>query len=458
MNYRFQLFRVLSVVVFLCAGCDTNDSTSRVPAYKIADKTTILATIIDAGIPKSVDPSLSMGLHSPQAAAVQPIFSTHGGGAAYSAEKDDKVYVVHNNRAGKLYDAVGAIALSPDGRRIAYGALVAGKWHMVIDGIEGAAFSTVKSPVYSPDGGHLAYQAMSGEKWYLVIDTNVNAGTNTRFLDHQFSSDSTKIAYLDNSDVTNYGRLVISDLLFTRQTIIGLRATRLIVSHAEAKAAAITFRDNKQQIVECSFDRPDVIKAGPQYTTIHSPSFSLDGAALAYSADHDGKRFMVLDDREEALPDGWILAGEPVVHPDRKKVGAIFSANGQVFFYVSFLDSGQKENSYDEADGLVFNNDGSKHAYAARKGNRWFIVVNGVEGAEFDRVISPKFSPNGKYLVYRARKDGKRFVVIANKTGKIIRKHPAYEQIFEVEFTSDGKSVAYGVKDGQNLVWRVETL
>jgi WD40 repeat protein len=86
------------------------------------------------------------------------------------------------------------------------------------------------------------------------------------------------------------------------------------------------------------------------------------------------------------------------------------------------------------------------------------VVVNGVEGAAFDRVISPKFSPNGKYLVYRARKDGKRFVVVAKKGGKIIRQHPAYEQVFDVEFTADGKSVAYGVKDGQKLVWQVESL
>jgi WD40 repeat protein len=444
--------------VLLCAGCDKNDSNTRVSANQVADKTVLLATITDEGKTQSVDPSLGMGLHTPQSTSVQPLFSKHGGGVAYSAEKNDKVYVVHNGRAGKHYDAVGAIALSPDGRRIAYGALVGGKWHMVIDGKEGAAFSTVKSPLFSPDGSHLAYQAMSGEKWYLVVDITPNAGTDTRFLDHQFSADSGKIAYLDNADDYNRGRLVISDLAFTQQTVISPSAFKMILNRNGSRIAAISLRDNKQHIVECSFDRPDAIKNGPHYSAIHNPAFGPDGVALSYTAERDGKRIMVLNDREEALPDGGSLVGEPVARPDQKAVGTIISANNQAFFHLCFLDEGKKENSYDEANSLTYNWDGSVHAYTARKGNSWFIVVNGVEGEKFDRVILPKFSPDGKYLAYRARKDGKRFVVVANKSGKIIRKHPTHEQIFDVEFTAGGKSVGYGVKDGQKLVWQVEAL
>lgn len=42
--------------------------------------------------------------------------------------------------------------------------------------------------------------------------------------------------------------------------------------------------------------------------------------------------------------------------------------------------------------------------------------------------------------------------------GKILKTHPAYEQVFDVQFTADGKSVAYGVKDGNKLKWVVEVL
>ena len=85
------------------------------------------------------------------------------------------------------------------------------------------------------------------------------------------------------------------------------------------------------------------------------------------------------------------------------------------------------------------------------KGQDWFVVVNGKEGPAFDRVVLPVFSPDGKLLVYRARKEGKRFLVVADTAGKTIKQLPAYEQVFQPVFTGDGKSVAYGVKDGNKL-------
>jgi len=86
------------------------------------------------------------------------------------------------------------------------------------------------------------------------------------------------------------------------------------------------------------------------------------------------------------------------------------------------------------------------------------VVANGKEGPALDRVVSPVFSPDGKFLLYRARKDGKRFVVVADANGKTLRQYPAYEQVFQPVFTADGKSVAYGVKDGNKLIWKVEKL
>ncbi len=85
-------------------------------------------------------------------------------------------------------------------------------------------------------------------------------------------------------------------------------------------------------------------------------------------------------------------------------------------------------------------------------------MANGKEGPVFDRVVTPLFSPDGTLLVCCARKDGRRFVVVADAGGKTVRRHQAYEQVFPVTFTSDGKSVAYGVKDGNKLIWKVEKM
>jgi len=87
------------------------------------------------------------------------------------------------------------------------------------------------------------------------------------------------------------------------------------------------------------------------------------------------------------------------------------------------------------------------------------IVSNGKEGPGYDRVISPQFSPDGKYLIYRARQDGKRFIVVADAaTGKVVREHSRNERVFEPTFTPDGKSVAYGAMNGKQLWWKVENL
>ena len=50
------------------------------------------------------------------------------------------------------------------------------------------------------------------------------------------------------------------------------------------------------------------------------------------------------------------------------------------------------------------------------------------------------------------------FFVVADASGKTIRQHPAYGQVLQPVFTADGKSVAYGVKDGNRLIWIVEKL
>jgi hypothetical protein len=146
-----------------------------------------------------------------------------------------------------------------------------------------------------------------------------------------------------------------------------------------------------------------------------------------------------------------------VIRPDGKAVGIFVLSGDTVRLHQSFAAGALDELAPGGGDDLAYSSAGV-YAYATSRGEQHYVVVGGKEGPPFDRVVTPSFSPDGRAVVYRARKDGKRFVVVADLDGKTIRQHAAYEQVFPVRFTADGKSVAYGVKDGRRLAWKVEPL
>ncbi|WP_242392757.1 WD40 repeat domain-containing protein [Anaeromyxobacter oryzisoli] len=454
----------LAGLVWLClAACSTRDSGApRAPASVAAaasGTSLVLATMPEKATASAPAPSSppGLGLHS----ALPPgppeiVFAERSGGVAYVVDKGDRFQVVHDGRAGKPYPVVGEIALSADGRRCAHGAIVDGKWRMVVDGVEGRPFDTVRSPVFSPDGSHVAYQAMSGERWHLVVDSTVNRGTRTRYLNHEFGADSARLAFVDDVDDRDQGRLVIGDLGSRKQTVVASGVSAMLLDAGRSRVAAVVTTEGRQRVLTLALDRPDRVLKGPTYDAVSELAFGPDGESIAYVAERSGERRVVLDDREASLGAGH-LVGPPVVIPGRKAVGVLLaSPDGSVALQELFAERGRGEAPYDEAEGLVYAADGRLHAYAARRGASWFAVLDGKEGPPFDRVVTPVFSPDGRLLAYRARKDGARFVVVAETGGGAVRLHPAYEQVFPVRFTADGSSIAYGVKDGRQLVWKVE--
>jgi hypothetical protein len=117
-----------------------------------------------------------------------------------------------------------------------------------------------------------------------------------------------------------------------------------------------------------------------------------------------------------------------------------------------------KKKSYGLIKELVYNRVDSSAAFVAKEGPAYFVVVDGRKGPDYEMVVTPMFSPDGKKLVYRAREGGKRFVVVADAAGKEHRRLSEHEMVFATVFTADGSSIAYGVKDGNQLVWKVEKL
>jgi hypothetical protein len=465
-----------SVVGYLCiciavivslVGCTEEQQKLQPEASStknaVVATSTLLATIADN---ESPDAPTAQSKHAdmPQAEKQPGLFNIvmnpFGKGVAYIATVGNRVRVVHNGKPGKLYDEVESYTLtvSPDGQRVAYGARTGDRWAPVVDGREEGLFVERGRLAFSPDSRHVAYEAKFGNLWYLFVDEKKNDGAIQYFDQFYFSSDSNKVMRREVTADENAFRLIVSDLAFKKEIATTIHnPAAVIVSPDKTTIAAIRKTEGKQKLIKFSFNQPDVFKEGALYDEIRNPVFSQDSKALAYLAKKGADDYLVLNGKAERIPKGeypW----PPVIRPDNKGVGLIIVGQKGAFLHQAFLNDGSQGSPYKECANLTYSRDGKHLAYVAIKNEKFTIVVNGKEGPFFDRTISPQFSPDGEFLVYRARQDGKRFVVVADVNGTIIRQHPGYERVFETAFTEDGKSVAYGAKDGKQLWWKVEKL
>ena len=389
----------------------------------VANRSVVLAEV------RSDAPAAGGGATSPEF-----VFAELGGGVAWVTESNGAATVVHNGRAGRPYGTIAAVVLSRDGRRCAFTAVADGLWRVVVDGKDGPTFTDVRRPVFSPDGAHLAYVANAGGSWHLVVDGTLRPAVPFSPLLHEFGADSSTIVFIDGSAEPGWGKLVVSDLAFERERVVEPRASSPVLNAARSRAAAIAEANGRQRVVTFALDRPDAATRGPEWDAVGVLAFGADGVSPAYLAERAGKRFVVLGERHEPLPPGELAGGghggSVVVAPGGAVAGALMASDAGVAFKEFFGAGRPSEPVREEAETLVYASDGQSHVYAARQGERSFVVANGQEGPAFDRVVSPMFSSDGKYLVYRARKDGKRFVVVADAAGKTLRQHPAYEQVF----------------------------
>ena len=73
-------------------------------------------------------------------------------------------------RLAAVYDGIGLITFSPDGKRAAYQAKKGSAQLLVADDREGPEFEEVGNPVFSADGKHLAYRVKKTGKWSVLVD------------------------------------------------------------------------------------------------------------------------------------------------------------------------------------------------------------------------------------------------------------------------------------------------
>lgn len=446
-----SIVRSVSVFIFAVmylSGCQkiSSDGTSKLSKSlsRVSDKPALLATIPADDKSSIYDLQIS--------------FSSRGNGVAYTVRKDGRIAVVHNNKPGEYHEGIGSFAISPDGSRIAYTAKSGDKWHIISDGKTSSPFDLIEGPQFSPDGKHVAFQVMKDEIWQLLVDENLSAGANKRFREWEFCNDSVHIMYIDNVDEKRKGRLVLNDITFKNERILDNFVTNVVLNSDRTAVASVSSNSaEREKVTWINFAKPDFLKSSAEYDKMLNVAFTPTGSGLFYFVQRQGKTYGVFNGQEELLPEG-VKPGTTVINQAGKSVGVLMSANNKTFLYEMFRNGGKVGKKYDEVEWLGYSSDGSVSLFAARNGKRWCVVTNGKDGPAFDRVVSPKFSPDGKKIVYRVRDKGERFVVVADLEGNILREHSHYDGVWDVSFAPDGSFVGYGVKKGNELWWKVEKL
>lgn len=436
------------------SGQKLNEGNSKSPAaIGVVDVSTVLATVENLPVLQLENQS-----HATQNFIA---FSVLGRGAAYISEQSGRQRVVHNGKPGNLYSVIEHLTVSPDGQRVSYRCALSNKQQIVSDGKALFAYDNVRSLLYSPDSRHFSYLADIGGQLRIVLDEKI-IDENSVVGHASFTNDSAKYIYTVSGKEAQLGKLVILDLKSGNKISKDCLGASIAVNRDTERIAAPVKDGDKQLVIDFLISSPNDIHKSELYDSVSDIAIGSDGKTVAFIGDKHNHRYLVLNGKEEILPDELAVTASPVIRPDLKGAAVILSTkerfNRQFILHQAFIKDSQQHIRYEKMQDLVYSKFDNTSAFVAKKGEKYLVVVNGKEGPEFDMVVSPMFSPDGRKLVYRARNGNVRFAVVADVAGKEHRRSPEFEYVFPTVFTADGAYVAYGVKTGNQIIWNVDKL
>jgi len=427
----------LALLVTSCGSCERKPKrTPGAPGAGFAERSGRLATI-----PQGHE----MG---------DGVFSSDGRHVAYVATKDGRSYALLDEKASQPYDAVRDLTLLPGQGGLAFVARKGGKELVVVNGEESAGYDGVGKLQPTPDG-KVVHSALRDGRWLVVAGKREVAAPGGSDPSPLLGAGGKRLAYVEQHADTGKSNLraCASDLTGCVSGSAYDALTSPSVDPRGARLAVIATRDGKQAVATMDLERPDLTEAAATwFDEVLFFALSDDGRHIAFLASRGGRRFLVRESTEIPFPEG----GSPLELVVSRSGRALLTAvvDNQV---VALLDGKQLGSAQQGVYFPVFSPDGRLPALVAGDATN-ALVVNGLEGPAFDKVVTPRFTPDGSRVVYRARQDGQRFVVVADAQARTIRQHPRYQAVFEVQMAPDGKSVGYGVRTGQELWWKVEPL
>jgi sulfatase modifying factor 1 len=349
----------------------------------------------------------------------------------------DEWYVKIDGQSGPRHDSIGVLAFSPQLDHIAYAAKKDSKFRLIVDGnVESSEFDDIGCITFGPDGKRLAYGARTENKWMAIVDGN--AGVGYDFVDYfAFSPDGKHFAYAAGKENGKKQTVVLDGV----EICPPYDTTWMPVFSNDSKRIAFIAEDNLKKFM--------VVDGIPdeKYDTVGKPFFSPDSQRYAYFAGKDNYRFLVLDGVAgtpfEILPTRDI----PVFGPNDNRVAYRAQIEDNWFVVVNDQIGPFFDGIGDRS--IVLSPDGKSHAYAAQKDKQWCVVVDDQPGPLYEGIAAygPVFSPDGKHIAYGAIAHSKYFLVLDGQP------MPGYDNYLDIGnnsilFSPDSSHIIYKAKMG----------
>ena len=408
------------------------------------------------------------------------VFSPDSRHLAYVARLNKKWAVVVDGSEGPAYDDIGpGIVFSPDSQRLAYVAEAEKKRFVVVDSKEEMHFDDLgdgigyEISVFSPDSKRLVYGGRVGQTWatWTVV---VDGKEEQQYDGHNhvgpfiFSPDSRRLAYVVDSRSHNQWFIVVNGKKEEKayeyhgdgegHRCIGCVGIP-IFSPDSQHMVYVARAGGKSFVVLDGEDQKPYDEISPFSPIVFSP----DGKRMAYAARVGPKWLIVLDGSEGKAYDR-ILPQQIVFSSDSRRLAYVAQV-GQQWTVVA---DGSDKKFYDAVGSPIFSPDGTRIAYIAGVGKKWawdmlrpyqtirngVVVLDGVEQKPYDYIGGLVFTPDSRRLAYAARTNAKTVIVVDGMEG------PQYEDVAEfdrgrwIHFDSPDAFHYFAIKD--NGIYLVE--
>lgn len=442
------MMRFVLLIMILCmtvlSSCQSRGNTPVVEAFN--KQPTLLATI-----PAGYE-------------AGEITFSDNGFQVAVVLQKDGKMAMSINSVMSPMYEGVRAPFFHAGSKQYAFVASKDGKQCVVFNGKEGALYDSVRNPLITAEG-RIVYAAKRGEKWFIVSGDKVSQALDTTDPLLFVSPDGKRIAFVEqNSSTQKMNLCVCSSTL--KDYARGREYDELKDIGNNPSGSHLMYRvvkNGKKAVVSFDFRQPGVAeKESAWYEKIGNFAMSNNGEHIAYFGQRNGKHYLVTGKNEWPCIDYAMLFDIAVsdkgnvLYTGAIKQSIILSLDGKVL-----------TDRRESIDYLTFSDDSTHSLFVTgpcplipteKPVEFAYMVIDGHESKKYDKVVSPRFAPDNTHIVFRARAEGKRFVVVADNKGEILQEQPPYEAVWDLKFSPDGKYVGYGVRSGQELWWKVEKI